>query len=71
MAPKRKQIPFNDVKIEIKGLRTLWEEEKLSKTKIAEYYTKVFGTNISRETVRRNIKRMEEGEEEEEFRLNN
>lgn len=52
MPPHRKEIPFYDVK----GLKTLLEDGK-NVTQIANYY------GVSRRTVKRRIKELEEMEE--------
>lgn len=58
MAPKRKEIPFDDVIIHIKGLRTLHTVEKKSQDEIAAYYSEKYKTKYSRRTVKRGIDRM-------------
>lgn len=58
MPPTKKPIPFDDVVIRIKGLRTLVEKEGLSYEKIAEYYTNKLGVNVSEWTIKRRVAEM-------------
>lgn len=70
MSRKRITIPFSDIevlvtigeeviKISVKGLKSFVSDENgINKKKVAEYYTRVLGTNVSRRTLGRRIVEM-------------
>lgn len=69
MSRKRITIPFSDIEVKaqvgdksyriaIKGLKSFAEEPIMNKKKMAEYYTDVLGTNVSRRTVGRRLVEM-------------
>lgn len=55
MAPRKKQIPFND----IKGLKTL-QNEDWTHEEMAKYYSKIFEEKVSRRTIERRLKELDE-----------
>jgi Ulp1 family protease len=63
MAPRKKQIPIDDIKIkiDIKGLKTL-KDKGWSNQAIADYYTENLHEKIGRKTIERRLKELEETE---------
>jgi hypothetical protein len=60
MDPRRRKIPFDDVVI--MGLRTL-KERGYTHEEMAEYYALKLQRTVSRRTVERRLKKLEEGGE--------
>lgn len=58
MAPKRKELPEDDIQITIFGLRTL-RSKGMSLEGMAQYYSGVFDESYSRRTVKREIDRID------------
>lgn len=62
MAPKRKNIPFEDSNIVILGLRTL-RDNGFTQDEIAAYYTEKYQVKYSRRTVGRWLEKLKENED--------
>jgi len=58
MTKKRINIPIDDIKYHLKGLKTLIKEKK-TQEEIAEYYRQ-HGIEVDQSTISRNIKKLKE-----------
>ena len=58
MTKKRINIPIDDIKYHLKGLKTLIKEKK-TQEEIAEYYRQ-HGIQVDQSTISRNIKKLKE-----------